>query len=165
MQSCNALQVQYFFLLLLLCTATISSAYISPFYFRTKPYMGAMATNSAYVQRSPQVNKIQSQSPKVESSETGEITVAAPGETADHLVRIMDPYIRHMPSHANVMSQANEQLLIQSQQQILKKQHDQAERGRALQRMQMEPTTTRPPRRRAYDHNCFFTPVNCHPWI
>ncbi|KAI1696792.1 hypothetical protein DdX_18860 [Ditylenchus destructor] len=165
MQSNTSLQVQYFFFLLLLCTATISSAYISPFYFRTKPYMGTMAATSAYAQRSPEVKEIQNGSPKVESAGTGEInTASAPVKSAapkDHPVRIMDMII--MPNAMG--SQANEQLLIQSRQQILKKQYDEAEHERALQRMQMEPTTTRPPRRRAYDHNCFFTPVNCHPWI
>ncbi|KAI1699754.1 hypothetical protein DdX_17138 [Ditylenchus destructor] len=172
MQSNTSLKVQYFFLLLLLCTATISSAYISPFYFRTKPYMGTMATTS--LQRSPEVNEIQNESPKVESTETDEFTDAPVKSAApkDHPVRIMDlmiiisdamrRYFGNMSSHANILSKAKEQrkLLIQSRQQILKKQL-----GRALQRIQMEPTTTRPPRRRAYDHNCFFTPVNCHPWI
>ncbi|KAI1694710.1 hypothetical protein DdX_19969 [Ditylenchus destructor] len=152
MQSCNALQVQYFFFLLLLCTATISSAYISPFYFRTKPYMGTMDV----MHRSPVVNQIQNESPKVESTETAEITTAAPvGITAarkDHPVRIMDliiipdamgRYIGHMSSHANVMSRTNEQ------------QNPGTE---------VESSTARPHRRK-YDHNCFFTPVNCHPWI
>ncbi|KAI1732674.1 hypothetical protein Ddc_01553 [Ditylenchus destructor] len=39
----------------------------------------------------------------------------------------------------------------------------------ALEKMSMLTTTSAPgnvgkSRRRPYDHNCFFTPINCHPW-
>ncbi|KAI1705289.1 hypothetical protein DdX_13760 [Ditylenchus destructor] len=152
MQAYNFHNAEYFFFLIFLCTSSTSLAFISPFYFRTKPYM----TMTALEQRSPDV--IERELPKIESVKTsGNIPKEQPLNILD-IITIPDSlgkYFGQMPRAANEISQANDfqNLLTRSHQQSLERQAE-----------KITAATARPSRRR-YDHNCFFTPVNCRPWI
>ncbi|KAI1695860.1 hypothetical protein DdX_19356 [Ditylenchus destructor] len=152
MQAYNFHGAQYFFFLIFLCTSNASLAYISPFYFRIKPYMSF----STLEQSSPDV--IERELPKMESVETNWDIPAAkePPLRTMELLTIpysLGKYFGHMPIAAIEISQTNDfqNLLTRSRQKSLER--------------QAEKTATARPSRRRYDHNCFFTPINCRPWI
>ncbi|KAI1698024.1 hypothetical protein DdX_18147 [Ditylenchus destructor] len=65
----------------------------------------------------------------------------------------LSKYFGHMPTAASEISQAND-----FQNRLTRS------RPQSLER-QAEKTATARPTRRRYDHNCFFTPINCRPWI
>ncbi|KAI1691873.1 hypothetical protein DdX_21591 [Ditylenchus destructor] len=172
MQAYNFHGGQYFFFLILLCAVTTSLAYISPFYFRTKPYMSTEAI-SDLDQRSPDI--IERKLPNMErlflcTSNTS-LAYNSPRYSRTKLLTTMDmittpsslgKYIGHMITAVRGISHRNgfQNLLTRSIQQSLERQAETTEHRETQQNTDMEPATVKPSRR-LYDHTCVFDPVNC----
>ncbi|KAI1692322.1 hypothetical protein DdX_21324 [Ditylenchus destructor] len=160
---------QYFFFLTLLCSVTASLAYISPFYFRTHPYM-TMTAISDLEQRSPDV--IERESPNMErlflcTSNTS-LAYNSPLYSRTKLLTTMDmittpnslsKYIGHMLTAVRGISHVNgfQNLLTRSKQQSMERQAEKTEHREIQQNTEMEPDTVKTSRR-LYDHNRFFNP-------